>query len=130
MEDKARLDKVYSKMFESNGEESIVSILHSHEEEIREAKIAAGDAKIMANRVRKYCGLEYSPAEGKDGVCIVAEIIDFVAFIKKTWKAALILGICVFLLLFGIAAYGGFSMTTQMKETAKEFRELKEILVK
>ena len=86
----AKISKVHRRVFENNGEQSIVSILDDHTDAISKADIRAGDALIKANDALNYCKED----------CVINDFIEMVSFVKKTWKVGAFLFVFFALLLF------------------------------
>ena len=115
-----KLDKVHKRIFENNGEESIISILAGQEVDIRSARIEAGDAVIKADKALKFCKED----------CVINDILEFTSFFKKYGKFIVFLVAILFLTVFGVSAFNGWTIHTQMKQVATEYKELKDILTK
>jgi len=111
--------KVHRRVFENNGEESIISTLLSHDEDIRNARVEAGDAVIKATQALKYCKED----------CVINEFVVTLNALKRTWKVIVFVSITLFLVVFGLSAWNGWNIHTQMKQVAKEYSELKDILI-
>lgn len=113
-----KLDKVYSRVFETNGNTAIITEIEDLREGVKRAEVRAGDALIKANENKKFCEEE----------CLINTISEKWKELKFTGKFVGITSIIFLLLLFGVSAWNGWAIHKQMLQVAQEYKELKTIL--
>jgi hypothetical protein len=123
------VDKVYRRVFENNGEISIVQEIKDQDDSIQKTDIKAGRALETATRVGKYCGapLEYdSKREGE--TCPMNEIAEVIRFFKKRGKMLLIFVVIFGLAVIGLMAWSGITTREQMFKLATDVGKINKAL--